>query len=315
MPLETSLAQQKKRSEELQSLLHNTVLEKEMLKSKLESQISVLQNKVDYAEKRIVQLNKEVDTLEELVESKHLQLAHQEKRSTSPKSEICKLQDENNNVQLSQQENPNDWQTHNTKQNKTSQKEQSTHKKNPNNIGKQERGSEENTRTNVLYNKAQVLLIGTSNIKYINSRFIAGSKAYVYKVQKFTIEEALKYIKDVTFENKPTCSPKVVIYHILCNDIEKYETAVLTKNMEELVANTKSKFPNLKIMISLRLPRRDPEFNLRVNTTNITLQNLFCSDPSVEICDNSNLFYRGYPQRGISSFKKRSSGTSQQFEG
>lgn len=35
-----------------------------MLKSKLESQISALQNKVDYAEKRIVQLNKEVDTLE-----------------------------------------------------------------------------------------------------------------------------------------------------------------------------------------------------------------------------------------------------------
>lgn len=96
-----------------------------------------------------------------------------------------------------------------------------------------------------------------------------------------------------------------VAYHILCNDIEKYETAVLTKNMEELVANTKSKFPNSKIMISLGLPRRDPEFNLIVNTTNITLQNLFCSDPSVEICDNSNLFYRGYPQRGISSFKKR----------
>lgn len=106
-----------------------------------------------------------------------------------------------------------------------------------------------------------------------------------------------------------------VAYHILCNDIEKYETAVLTKNMEELVANTKSKFSNSKIMISLGLPRRDPEFNLIVNTTNITLQNLFCSDPSVEICDNSNLFYRGYPQRGISSFKKRNSGTSQQFEG
>lgn len=144
-----------------------------MLKSKLESQISVLQNKVDYAEKRIVQLNKDVDTLEEIVESKHSQLAHQEKRSTSPKSEICKLQDENNNVQLGQQENPNDWQTHNTKQKQTSQKEQSTHKKNPNNIWKQERGSEKNTRTNVLYNKAQVLLIGISNIKYINSRFIA----------------------------------------------------------------------------------------------------------------------------------------------
>lgn len=72
-------------------------------------------------------------------------------------------------------------------------------------------------------------MIGTSNIKYINSRFIGGSKAYVHKVQKLTIEEALKYIKDINSENKPTCSPKVVIYHIQCNDIEKYEIAVLTK--------------------------------------------------------------------------------------
>lgn len=104
-----------------------------------------------------------------------------------------------------------------------------------------------------------------------------------------------------------------VAYHILCNDIEKYETAVLTKNMEELVANTKSKFPNSKFMISLGLPRRDPEFNLIVNTTNITLQNLFCSDPSVEICDNSNLsmtnrlikpFYGKFPTKIYSVYKK-----------
>lgn len=118
-------------------------------------------------------------------------------------------------------------------------------------------------------------------------------------MQKLAIEEALKYIKDINSENKPTCSPKVVIYHSLCNDIEKYEIAVLTKNMEELLASTKSKFPNSKIMISLCLQRREPEFNLEVNTMNIALQNLFCSDQSFEICDNSNLFYRGYPQRGI----------------
>lgn len=138
-------------------------------------------------------------------------------------------------------------------------------------------------------------MIGTSNIKYINLRFIAGSEAYMHKVQKLTIEEALKYIKDINSENKPTCSLKVVIYHILCNDIEKYEIAVLTENMDEQVASTKSKFPNSKIMISLGLQRREPEFNLHVNTMNIALQNLLCSDQSVEICDNSNLFYRGYP--------------------
>lgn len=41
--LRNKLSTTEKRSEELQSLLHNTVLEKEMLKSKLETQISVLQ--------------------------------------------------------------------------------------------------------------------------------------------------------------------------------------------------------------------------------------------------------------------------------
>lgn len=53
-------------------------------------------------------------TLEDIIKSKNLQLAEQEKLSTSLKSEIYKLQDENNNVQLSQQGNLDDWQTRNT---------------------------------------------------------------------------------------------------------------------------------------------------------------------------------------------------------
>lgn len=55
-----------------------------------------------------------VYTLEDLIKSKNLQLAEQEKRSTSLKSEIYKIQDENYNVQLSQQGNLDDWQTRNT---------------------------------------------------------------------------------------------------------------------------------------------------------------------------------------------------------
>lgn len=70
-------------------------------------------------------------------------------------------------------------------------------------------------------------------------------------------------------ENKFICSFKVVIYYILCNDIEKYEIVVFIKNMEELVVNIKFKFFNLKIMILFGFLRRDLEFNFRVNIMNI----------------------------------------------
>lgn len=143
---------------------------------------------------------------------------------------------------------------------------------------------------------------------------------------------------DITSENKPICPPKVVVYYILCNDIEIYEKAVLTKYMKELVAYTNSKFSNSKIMVLLGRSKRDPKFNLKVNTMNMALQNLFCSELSVEICDNSNLLNRGYPRlkyvttatflieailREVScmkgnifqTFKKRNSRTSQRFEG
>lgn len=80
--LGNKLSTTEKRCEELQSLLHNTVLENEILKSKLESHISILQNKVDCAEKQIEQLNKEVITLEEIVDSKNTK---QEKRKNPPK--------------------------------------------------------------------------------------------------------------------------------------------------------------------------------------------------------------------------------------
>jgi hypothetical protein len=95
----------------------------------------------------------------------------------------------------------------------------------------QTKGEETKPKRNLT--RKQVLLIGTSNLKYVNSRFVAGSKAYVYKVQKFTVDEALRYIQ----EEKPEADfdPHVVIYHLLCNDVGKYDKDALTKQMKNLV--------------------------------------------------------------------------------
>ena len=145
------------------------------------------------------------------------------------------------------------------------------------------------------YRRKQVLLVGTSNVKFVSSRFVAGRDLYVRKIQKYTTEEAIEYIRSYEEE----LNPEVVIYHLLCNDAETHSINEITKKTESLLEITKSKFPRAKVIISLGLPRKDQRFNLKVRTLNMELQNRFNKDKSVAFCDNSNLFYRGFPCNGI----------------
>jgi hypothetical protein len=225
----------------------------------------VLQNKTNCAEKRIVQLNREVETMEKIVEAKKSHLTEQENRNGNIVKEIARLQEERG---MGLYEDPCGWQR---KEKSPGQKQPSTQVDQMNskqtridpckNTGEktapQSKGEETKPKRNL--RRKQALLIGTSNVKYVNSRFVAESQAYVYKVQKKP---------EADFE------PHVVIYHLLCNNAEKYDKDALTKHMKNLVTCTKSKYPNSKILISLGVPRKDQDLNLKVNTLNITLQNV-----------------------------------------
>jgi hypothetical protein len=145
------------------------------------------------------------------------------------------------------------------------------------------------------HRRKQVLFIGTSNIKYVSCRYVAGKRYYVHKETRYTIDDATEYVQNYDGEMKP----EIIVYHLLCNDVEKSSNPQLLTKCQHLTDITKAKFPSCRIMISLGLPRGDREFNLRINTLNIDLQNHYKRDNSVVLCDNSNLFYRGMPLRGI----------------
>ena len=64
--------------------------------------------------------------------------------------------------------------------------------------------------------KDTVILIGTSNVRFLSARYIAGENYYVRKVIKYTVTEARDYIESL--ENSDKVSK--FLLHLSCNDIK-----------------------------------------------------------------------------------------------
>ena len=70
------------------------------------------------------------------------------------------------------------------------------------------------------------------------------------------------------------------------------------RDLENLVKLTKNIQPCAKIVISLPPNRGDSElYNVRTNIINARVKSIFAGDDKVSICDNSNLAYRGKPDK------------------
>ncbi|KAK3093660.1 hypothetical protein FSP39_018575 [Pinctada imbricata] len=320
--LQHLLEKSEQRCKELQHECGNHLIKH----SKLESQISVLDERINCSERRYKHLSTEMDTLQEVITVKNEIIVDQEHRIKSLSHEITKLHDSliqekihasrvddslfecaafstpksrllHSNILTPHVTEEEDKPNHvhpkhdNPNQDKPKQdKHDKTKHDKPKHVQPKQplRGRQEHRRK-------QVLFIGTSNIKYVSCRYLAGKRYYVHKETKYTIDEATEYVRNYDKDMKP----EIIIYHLLCNDIEKSSNAQILAKCQHLTDITNEKFPSCKIMISLGLPRGDRKFNLRINTLNIDLQNHYKRDNSIIICDNSNLFYRGMPLRGI----------------
>ena len=93
-------------------------------------------------------------------------------------------------------------------------------------------------------------------------------------------------------------SPELIIFQLNCNEAPDDNVELVTK-MEQLVTLTKSKFSWASISVSLGLQRREKEENAVVISQSIKLRRPFEKDSCVQLCDNSNLDFRGRPSRGI----------------
>ena len=88
------------------------------------------------------------------------------------------------------------------------------------------------------FNRKQILLVGTSNTRYLNARSMAGRNSYIKKVTKYTVNEAKDFIENYDLEFKP----EIIVYQLGCNDIEGDNDNDFSNQMGELVSTT-----NLKV--------------------------------------------------------------------
>ena len=143
--------------------------------------------------------------------------------------------------------------------------------------------------------RKQVLLVGTSNIKFTSAKHMAGHDRFIKKITKYSIKEARDYIDN--FEGgEPDCT----VFQITCNDVEKLENNELADQLDQLVEKTSKKFVGKRIIVSLPLPRRDSSLNEKIVALRAVIFSRLYGRRLVRVSDNSNLTHRGgHPLEGI----------------
>ena len=136
--------------------------------------------------------------------------------------------------------------------------------------------------------KKKVLLLGTSNTRFINTSYLSSSKVEVEKALKYKLNEAQKYIDAFKAEDK---NADAFVLHLLDNDITEETPELCSEKLHQLCAVIKQKAKDSEVIVSMGLPRRDEATNRKINKLNVLLQEKLGDMENVHLCDNSNLFY------------------------
>lgn len=138
-------------------------------------------------------------------------------------------------------------------------------------------------------------ILGTSNTKYLSSAYLGENKLQVTKVLKYTLKDTKDYIETITDAD----SPDVFVLHSLCNEIQDKSPETCTQDISETVDLIEQKFKDMKVLVSLGLPRSDTALNRKIEKTNVLIKEKLSNKSNIYLCDNTNLFYRGAAQHGI----------------
>ena len=300
-----------KEKDTTQCKLHEAVLQKEIMESRMKADASVLQHKVEILNKQLTMQENEVTNLEKRIDSKNNLIGQLENKTSEMMKKISDLQDEilslklhncrvvdlqqDSKVENEQRKKKEESQAEEVKGSKTPEKQYNEIVKN--------HSSDESRKSNhdLKLEKSQkedikrVQIVGTSNAKYLSLRYIAGSDFNLSKKIKYTLEETKEYFQNL----EPSDHQDVFILQSLCNDISKKSADECTKELTDIIDIIESKVKDTRIIISLGLPNGDVALNRKTEKVNILLKESLVKRKSVHICDNSNLFYRGDAQQGI----------------
>ena len=139
--------------------------------------------------------------------------------------------------------------------------------------------------------KPVVAIIGSSLIRNLDG--FKFSRHYQTDVRTaYTIPQATDTVRTLDRPND------VIVYQLLSNDMKVKGEQECVRDLENLVKLTKNIQPCAKIVISLPPNRGDSElYNVRTNIINARVKSIFAGDDKVSMCDNSNLAFRGKPDK------------------
>lgn len=137
--------------------------------------------------------------------------------------------------------------------------------------------------------KPHVLLLGTSTTKSINPDLIS-AKYTVEKRMAMTLEETATEVSNISEK------PDIIIFHSLSNDVKTKSIDECVLQLKEIIENVQQQFSDIKVIISLPLPRGDDEtLNNKAQMLSLTIKDRFRNIKNVITCDNTNLSFKGKP--------------------
>ncbi|KAK3082442.1 hypothetical protein FSP39_019797 [Pinctada imbricata] len=139
--------------------------------------------------------------------------------------------------------------------------------------------------------KPKAVVIGSSLVKNMRGDWLSSRVSTDVHIA-YTIPAAKEKMQDIP------CDTNVVLFQLLSNDVKKMSESKCVEDLENLVKLTKEKCRSARIIISLPPNRGDSRsLNTKTDVVNAHVKSLFAEDNIVSICDNSNLSYRGEPNR------------------
>ena len=296
--VERELVNCKKETVKLQSMYADLFLEKESEASKYATEIKISKQKLDGANNEIKILKNEIKNYDERLNIKEASLIEMEKKLADQRSEIVALNNEFIGLKTETLQKLDSIQSSILEESISSAQSINTDEQTIKNTEepKIKRESIPGEKSDPTKRQSKrILMIGTSNTKFISTKYLSFGKSNVEKVLKYTAEDCLQYLDSIN----PSESYDGIILHLLGNDIIEATPEDCLNKMEDIVRKIKSKGLCEKIIMSLGLPKRDTMINRKVDKLNILIKEKFGETKDVYLCDNSNLSYRGHAANGV----------------
>ena len=270
--------------------------------------MAILHTKLESAKKQVSILQQDLDTTEKRLEMKNEIIIQVEEKVKNQNAELLKFQDEilvwklhasrsDDSLVKSNKAwpiNVNDLQLkdrqHITKQ---------TQGKTDSNLDVQQSKTDGKQINHLSDNKCtdrkKIMLIGTSNLNYINPKRMSNVKIDIEKVTEYTIDQGQEFVEALNSEIKLN----VIGFHLLENDISTQTPVQCAEKLYHVWAIIQKKMSDTKIIVSLGLPQSDANINRNVKKLNALIRGKLEGNANITLNDNGNLFYRGNPSRGV----------------